>query len=135
MEYSKYYTATGLLTGEIITIPDDVDVATQLADGESAITGRYFAETHHVVDGVAVEYPDMPITLDKDHIIGNGIDVATLTGVPEGALVKIGPDAVVADETGVVEISADESGITLGIVVTLDGWKPWRGYVECVDGG
>lgn len=127
MWYSKYDTATGRLTGEQISIPNTTDVLAQLGPGEGVVEGRFNYETHYVEGGEVKEWPMPPVAQDKVEITGDGLDVATLSGVPAGAVVTVAQKRLIADATGVIEITSDDTGAVLMISVKADGYQPWRG--------
>ena len=68
--------------------PDSM-VVDQLQPGETAIEGTANDVTQYIVSGVVTNKPALGSTIDKTTIIGNGVDAATISGLPNPTAVSV----------------------------------------------
>jgi len=109
------YTIYKTDTGRVVKI--HIGVESGLANNVNADEGHYEGEfdaaSTYFPDGEPVLRPDNPAQLDKTSIVADGVDVATLSGVPVGAVVTLSAVGVlerVTVDDGVLEITAELPG-------------------------
>jgi hypothetical protein len=114
---------TGAITGFLDTdLPVQSDwFAVPSGVIESAVEiDAGIGRTHYALDGALTARPLPACTLDKTTIIADGLDTATLSGIPAGSSVRVTDSNGTTDYTvndGAMEITADEPG-TITITVT-----------------
>lgn len=87
-------------------------VAIQAGPGEVAIEGSGSDTGHYVVSGAIVPRPTMPTSIDKTECLADGVDVVTISGVPNPTDVRVsGPASEVMQVTdGALELTFDVPG-------------------------
>jgi hypothetical protein len=120
--YTIYETATGKVRGFLQA--DVAPSADWFEPGVSAIesVGEFGDDgsAQYLPGGVLTARPATACTLDKSTIAANGLDTATLSGIPSGAAVSVTDQNGTTTYTvndGALEITADEPG-TITITVT-----------------
>ncbi|MGD9171155.1 MAG: hypothetical protein PVI97_13990 [Candidatus Thiodiazotropha sp.] len=102
--------------------PDGM-VGLQADEGETAAIGKANDSTQYVLDGIVTDKPEMPVTIDKADVSADGEDIVTISGVPTGALCRVGSLAEVSVDDGSVVLNFDEPGdyvVTLSLFPYLD---------------
>lgn len=99
----------------------------QAQSGEAVLRNHDLIEFDphlHMVgpDGERLDRPDGPWSIDKTSIVADDVDVATISGLPEGMTIRANGVVAEVDATGVVEVSSDKVG---EIRVEGEAW-PWR---------
>lgn len=117
-----YNPATGELTGVLQDHSETVDTSDYPGQAVVILAGRQRANrfSHYVTEGVVTARPVPGCTLDKPTIDDDGIDTATLSGIPTGALVSVTDQNGTTTYTindGTLEVTADEPGV-IDITVT-----------------
>lgn len=79
-------------------------------DAVDRIPGFFDPAAYYVEDGAAVEQAELNYTLDKPLIDADGVDVATVSGLPEGAVVYYG-SAEYTTTNGTFTFSAISPGV------------------------
>lgn len=109
---NKSYTIYDTNTGEIlrnITIPKTQDPGIQI--GESFLEGKSNDEYQYVLDGILVDRPDMAVNIDKEIGLADGVDLITITGIPNGteAVVTKGFESLLYDTVtdGTLELASE----------------------------
>lgn len=109
-KFIVYRTATGeiLRTG---SAPDDM-IAIQAIAGETVIEGTANDITQYIAAGVVTNKPPMGCTIDKTTMIANGVEVATISGVPNPTTARVsGPASSTATVTdGTLQLTFDLPG-------------------------
>lgn len=106
MNVTLYSVSTGAL-GALYTVPNPGD---QCGPGQSWIEGWHDASLFYVSGHppAATPRPECPVLCDRIQIDADGLDTATLSGIPENTVVSVsGPveaELVVSD--GVLEFTA-----------------------------
>ena len=111
--YSFYLTSgdVGRIYKQVFCLPDEIgfyeeagmDYAEEWVDPET----EYIKPSDYGYSIFA--RPEMPAAIDKTEILANGIDVATITGIPVGSSVAIDSEAWAVDD-GVFELTVDTPG-------------------------
>lgn len=105
-------------TGQIMRTAwvTESEAALQAKPGEAVLVldaGDQILELTSWVDGGALaSRPAMPVSIDRSEIAADGVDEATVTGVPPGATVEMAgkPGAPVAVDDGEVVFSTPVAG-------------------------
>ncbi len=132
--------------------------------GNSSLSGESLAERHpanagtllvvdapitdqlawRVVDGALVPRSLIPAVLDVATLPANGLAAATLTGLPEGAIVTVvrqAPGAMPQQAGPIVQGPVEVNGGAIGITSAVPGrlritvtaglaYAPWTGFVD-----
>lgn len=107
MNYIVYENLTGKIT-KTGRCPVDM-VALQAGDGRTVIEGTANDLTEYVVAGAVTPKPAMPVVIDKTEVTADGVDTATMTGLPDPCTLRVqGENHLV--EGGEAEVSFDLSG-------------------------
>lgn len=123
--YTKYKTATGRITMNLSV--NDIDIAVNTAGDETAALGTYDNDLYYFIDGS----PPLPtlktvntVALDKTTIVGDGVDGATFSTVPNPSTVKLLTSKIqgrpieqsISVTDGTLTITAQSKG-TINIIV------------------
>lgn len=108
--YTSYDPATGRVTG----IGDAPMTSLSLGiPGSALLIGAKLDQATEYVDletGERAERPGLALAVDKDRIIADGADTATIAGVPAGATIVVRGETFTADG-GSVEYSTVQPGL------------------------
>lgn len=116
-----------IATGRIMVFAGVADAATaelMLQAGQGYVEGRWLAEDYAVIDGEPVSRTALEVAPDRLRILADGLDTATLAGLPEDARVMVG-GVVTEPVEGVVEITATEGADIEVEVVGAYQAGPW----------
>lgn len=108
--FTLYDQSTGSIVATVRCEASFIDQ--QLRPGQGYVAGAFKHADHYVVAGDAVPRPENPATLDVPTIAADGVDVATVSGIPTGTLATIdGPTiAAIPVDDGSLELTADVPG-------------------------
>lgn len=133
-----YDTATGLIkaVGRAMDAKGGVSTAWAQTRGTDAVLVGQTAdpETQYVdpSSGTLRERPALTLTVDKTTITADGVDTATISGVPAGARYAVLGTAVAGDVAdGVIEVTSTKRG-TLTVVVWHGVSRPWKVDITAV---
>lgn len=87
----KIFTIYDLSSGEILknVTTIDEDITSQLADGESYIDAQSNDILQYVLDGVIADKSISPAIIDKNDIVADGVDIATISNLPNPSTISI----------------------------------------------
>lgn len=90
-------------------------------------------DTHYIdlATSTAIPRPAMPISVDRLDVTGDGLDEILLSGIPEGALIRLQEDAVIAEADGEFVGTVELPGRYM-LRVTL---FPYQDWMELFDAG
>lgn len=83
MNYIIYNLATGEILRNVDCPESMLDI--QVAAGEDSLVGQADDATRYVQGGQAVDRPAMSLIVGATAITADGVDEATISGIPEGA--------------------------------------------------
>lgn len=114
MAYAIYVTATGAIS-KVGSSTGVMNAAAQVGAGEGYVMaaidqGPIHDGSHYVVDGVITTRPEAGISLDKTAIDADGVDEATVSGIPAGSLVEVDGEVVEVTD-GTLELSSDANTV------------------------
>ena len=112
MNYTRYDIESGRILGWFGCSPGIRDL--QLAEGEGAIDGNHDPATLRVVAGEVVARPAGVAASDKASIAADGLEVATVTGIPAGARVYVigpVPYKIASADGQALEFTTDTPGL------------------------
>lgn len=93
--------------------PDSM-VADQLQPGETAIEGTANDATQYISGGIVTNKPAIGCTIDKTTMLANGVEVATISGLPNPTQARIvggGSNQQVTVTDGALELTFDLTGV------------------------
>jgi len=110
-------------TGEILRVEGhSYGVTPTLLDGQSYLEGKFNDAIQYVVADVITDKAAMGVSIDKTTADADGVDTATITGVPNGAQVSVvnGFLSLLSEAVtdGEVELTAEEA-ITMKVSLRL----------------
>jgi hypothetical protein len=85
-------------------------ISIQAGTGEYAIEAAGDDLTQYVVGGAVTDKPAMPVSIDKTTVSADGIDLATISGIPVGALCRVASIAEAVVNDGTIELTFDNPG-------------------------
>ena len=129
ISYTLYVTNTGEIRGYLqADVPPSGD---WFEPGVSAIesVGEFGDDgsAQYLPGGVLTARPPLSCTLDKATITANGLDTATLSGIPAGSSVRVTDSNGTTDYTvndGTMEVTADDPGAITITVTPAFPYKP-----------
>lgn len=123
-----YETTTGRILRNIVCTPDQVRY--QVGAGESAMEGTADGATHYAPLGAVTARSAMSASVDVFAIAADGVEEATISGLPAGAVVSINHVVVgEVDPAGEVVFTTD----TPGEYVVRCSLFPWLDYEVTID--
>ena len=135
--FTEYELATGRLGGTFSIRPSEASLQA-LAAGRALLPGRFAAASQYVretLNGPEVfARPDMDPAFDKTRIAADGIEIITLSNLPDPCrIVYAGPGFAEEGEVsgGSVEFTTDASGTH---TVTVSAWPylDWEGGFDAL---
>lgn len=93
-------------TGRIIRSCFGIMAHQQPQTGYAILQGEGNDRDDYVLVGAIAPRPDHGITIDKTEITADGIDIATIAGIPAGSVVRINDEAATVEGSS-LELGAD----------------------------
>ena len=95
---------TGRIRGTVVCPEEWYEL--QLLEGEDYVESNinqddFDINLYRIVDGEIVEKSPMSFSIDKSQIYADGVDIAAITGVPSGAIIRCKDTEQIADGTDV----------------------------------
>lgn len=117
-------------TGEILRTGScaPATVELQAKAGEAVILGLANDSEHYINDGAILPRPSVNFELSAASVPADGVTPITLSGVPSGAVVRVGTAEAIADG-GPIEITTDLLGENIVRVEAFPA-KEWRGVFD-----
>lgn len=115
MKQHNFYDRVGNITHIIVCDEKTFDVQ---GDCFGYVIGKAAQESHYVDNGVLTYKCAMPVLLSAYSVFADGFDEVVLTGVPNGSVLKIGHEEVVADGTDIKLTSSSTGDIHITITHT-----------------
>lgn len=113
-EFSKsfivYDTRTGVI-GKIVTCPPDmIELQVNPDNYETYIEGEADDSIHYILNGVLAMRPENPSIIDKVTMAANGVEIATISNIPNPSTVMIPQILMYTITDGILQFSVDTPG-------------------------
>lgn len=108
--YVVYKTQTGEITNIGIANPEDENQRVVPIGSTMLYTDKRYNSDYYVLDSELEERTALSATWDVTEIVANGVEEATLSGLPEPCIVYVDNNPVDVDD-GVFEFSSNDVGV------------------------
>jgi hypothetical protein len=113
-EFSKTFIIYDTRTGEIKRTGNcPTDMVVLQPDGsnfEAVMEGEADDSIHYILNGVLAMRPENPSTIDKITMAANGVEITTISNIPNPSTVTIFPIAMYTVTDGTLQFTIDTPG-------------------------
>lgn len=105
-----YDTRTGRIKRTGICPIDMMDLQADVSNYEIIMEGEANDAIHYILNGVLTMRPENPSTIDKTTMAANGVEITTISNIPNPSTVEILPIAMYTVTDGTLQFTIDTPG-------------------------